>query len=88
MPFKYSSRLPELIFDPNNVPMKIEHIPKFEHDNLSTTVKMAFSLRAIGGRGRKCSEEDQRCAADEHRNVPLLSHHQLSELHAQNVLIL
>ena len=35
----YSRRLPELIFDPNNMPMKIEHTPKFEHDNiLSITV--------------------------------------------------
>ena len=36
---KYSSRLPELIFDPSNLPMEIEHIPKFEHaNNLSITV--------------------------------------------------
>ena len=35
----YSSRLPELIFDPNNMPMKVEHIPKFGHDsNLSIAV--------------------------------------------------
>ena len=35
----YSSRLPELISDPNHMPMKIEHIPKFEHgNNLSIAV--------------------------------------------------
>ena len=35
----YSIRPPELIFYPNNMPMNIEHIPKFEHDNnLSITV--------------------------------------------------
>ena len=42
----YSSRLPELIFDPNNMPIKIEHIPKFEHDNsLSITL---FHYREYG----------------------------------------
>ena len=42
----YSSRLPELIFDPNNMPMKTEHIPKLEQDNsLSITV---FHYREYG----------------------------------------
>ena len=84
-PSYYLSRLIELVFDPNNIPMKIEDIPKLEQKILGYSIPLPRRWRshyALVEEAKTCSAEKNRSfAPNKRRNVSLLSHHQLPVFH-------